>query len=88
MKVINALPSYDSPNMFTLPANIDRVVQRAQSTAVISQLKQLVYWDSMYDLLIDIVDNTLCCYITVCERGMGESVTPCYQSVEAGMCDT
>eukprot|EP00698_Gefionella_okellyi_P019038 TRINITY_DN5781_c1_g2_i1.p1 TRINITY_DN5781_c1_g2~~TRINITY_DN5781_c1_g2_i1.p1 ORF type:complete len:3148 (-),score=914.00 TRINITY_DN5781_c1_g2_i1:20-9082(-) len=41
MKLINTLPSHDSPSLFTLPANIDRVVQRAQSNGVIAQLKQL-----------------------------------------------
>jgi hypothetical protein len=42
VKVISTLPSYDAPGMFGLPANIDRVVQRAQSSAVLAQLKQLV----------------------------------------------
>ena len=39
--IINKVPDFDVPGLFGLPANIDRSVQRFNSTAVISQLKQL-----------------------------------------------
>jgi len=41
MKIIQALPDTDSPALFGLPPNIERVVQRVNSSSVISQLKAL-----------------------------------------------
>lgn len=41
MNVINQLPENDNPLLFGLPTNIDRSVQRFNSTQVISQLKSL-----------------------------------------------
>lgn len=35
------VPDVDQPSLFGLPANIDRSVQRFNSTFVINQLKQL-----------------------------------------------
>lgn len=39
--VINKVPEFDAPSLFGLPANIDRSVQRFNSTAVVASLKQL-----------------------------------------------
>jgi len=39
--IIHKVPEYDVPSQFGLPANIDRSVQRFNSNAVITQLKQL-----------------------------------------------
>lgn len=39
--VINKVPEFDAPALFGLPANIDRSVQRFNSSAVVAQLKQL-----------------------------------------------
>ena len=38
---VTSVPEGDAPGLFGLPANIDRSVQRFNSTAVIGQLKQL-----------------------------------------------
>lgn len=38
---INKVPEYDVPSQFGLPANIDRSVQRFNSNAVLTSLKQL-----------------------------------------------
>lgn len=40
-EIINGLPDTETPETFGLPANIERSVQRANSTSVISQLKVL-----------------------------------------------
>lgn len=45
-EVINSLPDSETPETFGLPANIERSVQRANSTTVISQLKVLVSYFS------------------------------------------
>lgn len=34
--VINKVPEFDAPSLFGLPANIDRSVQRFNSTAVVA----------------------------------------------------
>lgn len=39
--LVDSLPDSDSPALFGLPANINREVGRAASTAVIAQLKQI-----------------------------------------------
>ena len=39
--IISKVPEADIPSMFGLPANIDRSVQRFNSSAVIASLKQL-----------------------------------------------
>lgn len=39
--VVNKVPDADAPALFGLPANIDRSVQRFNSSAVVAQLKQL-----------------------------------------------
>ena len=39
--IINKVPEFDNPLLFGLPTNIDRSVQRFNSTSVINQLKQL-----------------------------------------------
>lgn len=39
--LVDSLPQSDSPALFGLPANINREVGRAASTAVIAQLKQI-----------------------------------------------
>lgn len=41
MQIINSLPDADAPELFHLPANIDRTVQRALSAATIASLQQL-----------------------------------------------
>ena len=43
LEVINSLPDSETPETFGLPANIERSVQRANSSSVISQLKVLVW---------------------------------------------
>lgn len=39
--IINKVPDFDAPSLFGLPANIDRSVQRFNSNAVLTSLKQL-----------------------------------------------
>ena len=41
MQLIGGLPDADAPELFHLPANIDRTVQRALSAAAIASLQRL-----------------------------------------------